>query len=72
MKLNKLDVTRINNHCDDTYSNPKKYDSYRRDFNLWVTGNQTHILSTLGSGKFLKCSVKSSLIIIIFCFQKNY
>lgn len=47
MKLNKLEIFQIINHCEDTFSNENMYYSYRRDLDLWATGNQGHILSTI-------------------------
>jgi len=50
MKLHQLGVVNIINQCEDTYSNPEKFYSYRRDTHLGITKNQpnkTNILSTI-------------------------
>jgi YfiH family protein len=46
-KLNKLGITDIINYCENTYTNPEKYFSYRRDVHLGLTGNKTNILSVI-------------------------
>lgn len=46
-KLNEMGIENILNLCQDTYSNPEKYYSYRRDMHLGCTKAQTNILSTI-------------------------
>jgi polyphenol oxidase len=47
LKLNKLNINNIFNIGEDTYSNPDKYYSYRRDVAFGITGNKTNIVSTI-------------------------
>ncbi len=47
LKLNQLGIKEIMDTGEDTYSNPEKYCSYRRDRQQGITGNRTNILSTI-------------------------
>lgn len=47
LKLTKLGITDILNCCENTYTNPEKYFSYRRDVHLNLPGNKTNILSAI-------------------------
>lgn len=46
-KLEKLGISNITDLCEDTYSNPNKYYSYRYDIHLNLLHNPTNILSTI-------------------------
>ena len=47
LKLNKLEISHIIDLCEDTYSHPEKYYSYRRDIHLRDAIHQTNILSAI-------------------------
>jgi hypothetical protein len=47
MKLNDIGIHNIVNLCENTYSHPDRFYSYRRDVHLGISGEQTNILSTI-------------------------
>lgn len=47
LKLQQAGVTEINNVSEDTYQNPDKYYSYRRDTHLGIKNTQKNLLSTI-------------------------
>lgn len=47
MQLEALGISAHTEYCEDTYSNPDKFYSYRRDTHRGITGNRTNILSTI-------------------------
>jgi YfiH family protein len=47
LKLRQSGVSDILNLSEDTYQNPDKYFSYRRDTHLGIAGKQTNMLSTI-------------------------
>jgi hypothetical protein len=47
MKLKNLGIMNVINCAEDTYGNPEKYFSYRRDTHLNIKGKKTNILSTI-------------------------
>ncbi len=47
MKLNQLGIIDILDYCEDTYTHPEKYPSYRRDTHQGIRGAKNNILSTI-------------------------